>query len=244
MITGDDHPVTRCPFFEGHKPLASESEHCNDEWWFTVGLPSATQLDRGGLGLFVRNPVQPARIAVEDSSMSDAVTIHRIETFRAGDAAGAIAGIWRDATKVSDTDAQSFASGTYPKHVSWPGFRLFMAAVDGHPVGFIYGYNSLPGQWWHDQVLDALVAAGHESWVENALELAEIAVLPQFQGRGIGTRLIDAYLVDVAQPVLLALEAADDITHTLYAAHGFRDLLTDFAYSGWDDRIIVMGRPA
>lgn len=176
--------------------------------------------------------------------MDDSVTIHHIETFRAGNAAGAIAGIWRDATGVRDEDAQSFASGTYPKHVGWPGFRLYIAAIDANPLGFIYGYHSLPGQWWHDQVRESLVQAGHESWLTDAVELAEVAVLPQFQGRGIGTRLVDAFLADVARPVLLAVEAADDKTHTLYAAHGFRDLITDFRYAGFDDRIVIMGRPA
>lgn len=176
--------------------------------------------------------------------MNDSVTIHRIETFRATSAAGAVAGIWRDATGVSDTDAQSFAEGTYPKHVGWPGFRLFIAAIDANPLGFIYGYQSLPGQWWHDEVRDALIQANQGHWLENALELAEIAVLPQFQGRGIGTRLIDAFLSEVAQPVLLALEASDERTHTLYAAQGFHDVLTEFRYTGFDDRIIVMGRPA
>ena len=187
--------------------------------------------------------VMHANIELEVSYMSDAVTIHLIETFRASDAAGAVAGIWRDATGVSDEDAQAFASGTFPKHVGWPGFRLHIAAIDANPLGFIYGYRSLPGQWWHDEVRDALINAGHEAWVQNALELAEVAVLPQFQGRGIGTRLIDSFLKDVAQPVLLALEAEDHRTHTLYAAHGFHDLLTDFRYVGFDDRIIVMGRP-
>lgn len=174
--------------------------------------------------------------------MEDSVVIHRIETFRAADAAGAIAGIWRDATGVSDEHAQAFASGTYPKHVGWREFRLFMAAIDANPLGFIYGYRTLPGQWWHDQVRPALIEAGHESWLEDSLELAEIAVLPPFQGRGIGTRLIDAFLDGVDKPVLLALEAEDERTHALYAAHGFQDLLTDFRYDGFDDRIIVMGR--
>ena len=176
--------------------------------------------------------------------MDDAITIHQIETFRATDAAGAIAGIWRDATGVSDEDAQSFALGTFPKHCGWPKFRLFMAAIDANPLGFAYGYRTLPGQWWHDQVRDSLISAGHTQWLENSIELAEIAVLPQFQGRGIGTRLIDAFLDSVAQPVLLALEAEDSRTHTLYAAHGFQDLLTNFHYTGFEDRIIIMGRPA
>lgn len=175
--------------------------------------------------------------------MDDAVTIHRIETFRASAAAGAIAGIWRDATGVSEQQAQEFAAGTFPKHVGWPGFRLFMAVIDASPLGFVYGYRTLPGQWWHDQARQAMMDAGHGSWMQNSLELAEIAVLPQFQGRGIGTRLMDAFLHEAAQPVLLALEAEDERTHTFYAAHGFEDLLTDFRYRGFDERIIVMGRP-
>ena len=84
---------------------------------------------------------------------------------------------------------------------------MFVAAIDENPVGFIYGYHSRPGQWWHDQVRDSLINGGHGSWVENSLELAEVAVLPAFQGRGIGTRLIDAFLLGVDQPVLLAVEA-------------------------------------
>jgi ribosomal protein S18 acetylase RimI-like enzyme len=91
-------------------------------------------------------------------------------------------------------------------------------------------------------VCDSLVDSGHADWLANALELAEVAVLPAFQGQGIGTRLIDAFLEGVAQPVLLAVEAVEEKAHILYAAHGFRDLLTDFRYPGFDDRIIVMGR--
>lgn len=176
--------------------------------------------------------------------MDDAVTIHRIEPFRALDAAGVVSGIWRDATGSTDENAQSFVTGTYPKHVRWPGFRLYLAAIDGSPIGFVYGYESRPGQWWHDCVAPALQQAGKGEWLSGSIELAEIAVLPQFQGRGVGTRLIDTFLDDADCPVLLAVEGKDERAHVLYAAHGFHDLLTDFTYPGFDDdRIIVMGRP-
>lgn len=174
--------------------------------------------------------------------MTDSIAIHEIEPFRALSAAGAVASIWQQATAAEDIAAAEMANGTFPKHVSWPGFRMYVAAIDGNAVGFIYGYRSLPDQWWHDQVRNSLISTGHEAMLANALELAEVAVLPAFQGRGIGTRLIDAFLKDVAQPVLLAVEAVDERTHILYAAHGFCDLLTDFRYPGYDDRIIVMGR--
>lgn len=174
--------------------------------------------------------------------MTDAVAIHDIEPFRALSAAGAVAGIWQEATGAEPMAARELANGTFPKHVSWPGFRMFVAAIDGNAVGFIYGYRSLPGQWWHDQVRGPLIEAGHADWLTSALELAEVAVLPAFQGQGIGTRLIDAFLAGVGQPVLLAVEAVEEKAHVLYAAHGFRDLLTDVRYPGFEDRIIVMGR--
>lgn len=175
--------------------------------------------------------------------MSVSVSIVHIEPFRALAVAGAVAGIWSAASNVTDDDAIAFVQGTFPKHVLWPGFRLFLAAIDDQPVGFVYGYRSLPGQWWHDEVSDGFAAAGLEHWLNDALELAEIAVLPQFQGKGIGSHLIDAFLHDVQRPVLLALEATEPRTHQLYLAHGFEDLLTDFRYSGYpDDSIIVMGR--
>lgn len=174
--------------------------------------------------------------------MIDAIAIHEIEPFRASSAAGAVAGIWQQATNAEDAAAQEFANGTFPKHVGWPGFRMFIAAIEDKPVGFIYGYRTLRGQWWHDQVRKPLIDANLETWLENSLELAEVAVLPAFQGRGIGTKLIDAFLQDITRPVILAVEAIHTHAHVLYAAHGFRDLLPDFRYPGWDDHIIVMGR--
>lgn len=176
--------------------------------------------------------------------MRDTVDLHLIEPAHAMDLAGRVAGIWCDATGVDLAEAQAFATGTFPKHIGWPGFRMFAAAIDGHMLGFAYGYTSLSGQWWHDQVRAAVVAAGHETFLIDAMELAETAVLPQFQGRGIGHRLMEGFLDRVAQPVLLGVEAADDRAVGLYTAHGFIELLSDFQYPGWDDRIIIMGRPA
>lgn len=175
--------------------------------------------------------------------MDDSVTIHFIEDFRALEAAGTVAGIWSQASGVRDDDAAAFVSGTFPKHVRWPGFRLYVASIDGHPVGFVYGYHSQPGQWWYDEVAPALTAADREEWLNGACELAEIAVLPRFQNRGIGSRLIEAFLGTSDKPVLLAVEATEPRIRHLYAAHGFQDLLTDFHYSGWpDDHIVIMGR--
>lgn len=175
--------------------------------------------------------------------MQTEVAIHHIEAFRALDAAGTVAGIWSQANDLTDDDARAFLSGTIPKHVRWPGFSLYLAAIEGNPVGFVYGYLSAPGQWWHDQVAPALRSAQQDRWLEAAIELAEIAVLPQFQRRGIGSRLLDAFLSHRRQRVVLSLEASDASTHRLYRTHGFTDLVEDFRYDDWpDDPMIIMGR--
>lgn len=178
--------------------------------------------------------------------MPESVQIHRIEPFRALAAAGAVARIWREATPGADDEAAiSLASGTFPKHVGWPGFRLYIAAIDDVPIGFIYGYRTAPGQWWHDQIAEAMSAAGYASWLSSAVELAEVAVLPAFQGRGVGTRLMEAFLHDTASAVLLATEAHDVRAKHLYEGHGFRPLISDFTYIGFpDDHIVIMGRAA
>lgn len=175
--------------------------------------------------------------------MQPAITIHHIEPFRALDVAGIVAGIWCQANDLTEEDARLFLAGTFPKHVWWPQFSLYLAMIEGNPVGFIYGYRSEPGQWWHDQVASVLRSSDLGWWLENSVELAEVAVLPQFQHRGIGSMLIEAYLANHGNPVLLAMEAADESTHRLYRAHGFIDLITNYRYPDWpDDPMIIMGR--
>ena len=176
--------------------------------------------------------------------MEQSVRIDQVDPFHALQIASEVAGIWGAASEVSDEETLAFVRGTYPKHVRWPGFRIFLATIEGYSLGFVYGYTSLPGQWWHDEIAPAMNAAGYAEWLSDSLELAEIAVLPRFQGRGIGGRLIDAFLQDVHQRILLAVEATDTRAHGLYTSRGFHDLLTDFHYAGFpQDRIIVMGRP-
>ena len=60
-------------------------------------------------------------------------------------------------------------------------------------AGFIYGFHGRPGQWWHDTVARALASLDPPmatTWLADSFEVAELHVLPAYQGRRIGRRLL------------------------------------------------------
>jgi ribosomal protein S18 acetylase RimI-like enzyme len=176
-----------------------------------------------------------------------AIHIHHIEPFRVRDVSGAVARIYRNAYDLQDTDLQGFINGAFAKHATWPGFRLLIATIENVPAGFIYGYDSRPGQWWHDTIRPAMTDAALATWQHDAFELAEVAVDPAVQGRGIGTSLIEAFLAGLSNRTILLSAMADpaDRAKDLYRRFGFIDLLPDFRYPGSESEpAIIMGRSA
>ncbi|MGH3281938.1 MAG: GNAT family N-acetyltransferase, partial [Trebonia sp.] len=90
------------------------------------------------------------------------------------------------------------------RHAANPGFRGLTAFVGGRVAGFTYGFHGENGQWWHDMVAAALAtrsgagisAAGEgdaetpRKWLDDSFEIAELHVLPLWQGQGIGRSLL------------------------------------------------------
>ena len=87
------------------------------------------------------------------------------------------------------------------RHAASPGFRGLTAHADGELAGFTYGFHGENGQWWHDMVAAALATrlrAGLRSttaprrgeWLDDSFEIAELHVLPPWQGNGIGRSLL------------------------------------------------------
>ena len=139
------------------------------------------------------------------------------------------------------------------RHAASPGFRGLVAQADGELAGFTYGFHGETGQWWHDMVAAALATrsgpAGPEGegatsggWLNDSFEIAELHVLPGWQGNGIGRSLL--LTVAGGRPERTAvLSTADAPTRArrLYRAVGFTDLLTDFRFSGSEPPYAVMG---
>jgi ribosomal protein S18 acetylase RimI-like enzyme len=134
-------------------------------------------------------------------------------------------------------------------HAANPGFRALAVTDDatGQAAGFGYGFHGGPGQWWHDTVNRALIAARGDAaaaaWLGDSFEVAELHVAPDYQGRGVGAGLL--LRLTSGQPertALLSTRDADTPARRLYRGTGFTDLLTAFRFfPGGEPPYAVMG---
>ena len=142
------------------------------------------------------------------------------------------------------------------RHAASAGFRCLTAVDDGVVAGFCYGFHGESGQWWHDMVASALASrsgagyadpAGTEppaaaAWLDDSFEVAELHVLPAYQGVGIGrTLLLSVTDERFERTVVLSTADAQTRARRLYRGLGFVDLLTGFRFSGAEPPYAVMG---
>lgn len=113
-------------------------------------------------------------------------------------------------------------------------------------IAFSYGFHGADGQWWHDLVRSALTRMGGyelaQTWLADSFEVAEVHVHPDYQGRGIGRRMVPALLHPrLERTALLSTQDADSRARRLYRRLGFGDLLTGYRFPGTDPPYAVMG---
>lgn len=144
----------------------------------------------------------------------------------------------------TEEGVQNFAQ-TLISHSQRSGFCLYAAygKEEQKLVGFTYGYTSQPGQWWHDTIIRAMSPTMAQKWLSYALELVELAVMPEAQGYGIGGQLHDALLRDAPQRTAL-LSTYDGETNGmhLYRKRGWITLLSPYYYPNGDKPMVIMGR--
>jgi ribosomal protein S18 acetylase RimI-like enzyme len=129
-------------------------------------------------------------------------------------------------------------------HIAYRGFVAAgaFAGNDEHLVGFGYGYRGAPGQWWHDIVAGALGRHDAARWLRDGFELAELHVLPDNQGQGLGRALLTNVLSRVdAGHALLSTPDIESPARSLYRSYGFSDLRCDFRFPGSAEAYAIMG---
>jgi ribosomal protein S18 acetylase RimI-like enzyme len=124
-------------------------------------------------------------------------------------------------------------AGYAVSHTRLAGYRAVLATEGELLVGFGYGYTSRPGQWWHDQVRVAVGPEIAARWLVDGFELCELHVLPQYQGYGIGRRILTdlAALVDQHR-MLLSTPEGPTRAWRLYTALGFVPLARRYHFPG------------
>ncbi|RNL86388.1 GNAT family N-acetyltransferase [Halostreptopolyspora alba] len=123
------------------------------------------------------------------------------------------------------------------QHAQNPRFTSVVAlTADDSPVGFGYGFHGHNGQWWHDVVTSGLRARSPDAerhWFTDAFEIAELHVVPQWQGRGIGRRLLERLTAARGErTAVLSTHTGPTAAHGLYTSYGFTDVLTGFYFPG------------
>ncbi|MGY1772806.1 GNAT family N-acetyltransferase [Blastococcus sp. SYSU D00813] len=149
--------------------------------------------------------------------------------------------------------SSSVVAGRYGyaiQHTERPGFRAVGAFVAGtggddtgeRMVGFGYGYEVAPGQWWHDQVRAALDRRTAKRWLPGAFEVCELHVHPDAQSRGLGRQLLHALVEGLPNAAaLLSTPDADTKAFRLYHADGFVDLARGHHFPGDARPFAILG---
>ncbi|MGK5530061.1 N-acetyltransferase family protein [Streptomyces sp. URMC 129] len=129
------------------------------------------------------------------------------------------------------------------RHVASPGARA-LGATDGNGrlVGFVYGMPNDRAQWWSTVVEPYLRRAGNESWLDDSFTITELHVLPAYQHRGIGRRLITTLTDGAAEPrsILSAIDT-ESPARALYRKLGYRDLARRVLFPSAPSPYAVMG---
>jgi GNAT superfamily N-acetyltransferase len=140
-------------------------------------------------------------------------------------------------------EARQFGD-TLGRHAQRRDFRSFVALdrADGRLLGFVYGYTSEAGQWWHDIVAGAMTREQVGRWLTDAYEFVELAVLPEEQKHGFGGRLHDAVLEGLPHrvSVLSTLQTETDALH-LYYKRGWVDLVQNLVFPAGGQPYRIMG---
>jgi ribosomal protein S18 acetylase RimI-like enzyme len=131
------------------------------------------------------------------------------------------------------------------RHLAYPGARALGAHTpDGRLVGFVYGLPNDRAHWWSSVVQPYLRRQGNDEWLDDSFVITELHVLPAYQGRGIGRRLITDITDTATEPrsILSAIDG-DSPARRLYHDLGYRDLARPVHFPSATRPYAVMGAP-
>jgi ribosomal protein S18 acetylase RimI-like enzyme len=129
------------------------------------------------------------------------------------------------------------------RHLASPGARALAAHTDdASMVGFVYGLPNDRAHWWSSVVQPYLRDRGNDGWLDDCFVITELHVLPGFQNRGIGRRLITEITDTASEPrsILSAIDGESPARH-LYRSLGYRDLARPVHFPSAARPYAVMG---
>ncbi|MFD1514648.1 GNAT family N-acetyltransferase [Halomarina rubra] len=130
----------------------------------------------------------------------------------------------------------------FRKHAEFPGYRGFVAVEDGAVVGYVYGYTSEPGQYYHEALRAVLPPSTYARWLDDCFELVELGVAPEARGRGLGGRLHDCLLQGLPHATSVLTTGVDnEAARELYERRDWEAVFEPFDPEGGEP-MVVYGR--
>ena len=136
-------------------------------------------------------------------------------------------------------------TGRLSYHARQSGFRCVIVrlAPRSEIVGFVYGFPGTKGDWFYSLVADRIAPDLRKQYLGDFFEFAEIAVLPDFQGQGLGGLLHDALLAGIKQSAAcLATPEFDTNAHHLYRRREWVTLTRGIELPGSSLSYEIMGK--
>jgi GNAT superfamily N-acetyltransferase len=131
-------------------------------------------------------------------------------------------------------DFLNFA-GRISYHARQSGFRCVVARPEANQgiIGFVYGYDGEAGSWYYEQAAQRLPPGLLREYLGDYYEFAELALLPDWQGQGVGGRLHDALLEGIQHhTACLATPEVETRALQLYRARGWQRLVSGVSLPG------------
>ncbi|HWV23481.1 MAG TPA: GNAT family N-acetyltransferase [Thermomicrobiales bacterium] len=142
-----------------------------------------------------------------------------------------LATIHQEAFGETHDRARHYQDVDLPEMACCRGFHAVVAHEDDRLVGFVVGYDATAIPRWYRNVSRAVQGTSVATWFPEAWYLADIAVHPDWQRSGIGTRLHDAIMPLVAdRACMLITFHGDHPAKRLYARLGWHETMPDLAY--------------
>jgi ribosomal protein S18 acetylase RimI-like enzyme len=128
----------------------------------------------------------------------------------------------------------------FKRHSTYPLFEGYLAIVDDQVAGYIYGYSSRKGQYYHELLARHLHY--EREWMKNCMELVELGVDPAYRGKGIAKHLVEQLLHNRKEKRVLLTTRKDNHTAiAFYHSLGFKTIREGF-YPNVPYEYIIMGK--